>query len=119
MANQKIKIMNIKHLYAYLIAFFSSVLTFIFFYFSNEIIKEEKIVKKEIDIYKNMCKHKICYICFEPCYLPANLPLTCDCKYSVHYDCVYIWYGRKRKCIICKKYFDQNLQKYYHSKPIF
>ena len=53
-----------------------------------------------------MCKHKICYICFEPCYLPANLPLTCDCKYSVHYDCVYIWYGRKRKCIICKKYFD-------------
>ena len=52
MANQKIKIMNIKHLYAYLIAFFSSVLTFIFFYFSNEIIKEEKTVEKEINIYE-------------------------------------------------------------------
>ena len=56
MADQKIsfknKIMNIRHLYAYLLAFISSVLTFIFFYFSNEIIKEEKIVKKEIDIYE-------------------------------------------------------------------
>ena len=56
MADQKIslknKIMNIRHLYAYLIAFISSALTFMFFYFSNEIIKEEKIVKKEIDIYE-------------------------------------------------------------------
>ena len=46
------KITNIKHLYAYLIAFFSSVLTFIFFYFSNQIIKEEKIIEKEINIYE-------------------------------------------------------------------
>ena len=56
MADQKIslknKIMNIKHLYAYLIALISSALTFMFFYLSNEIIKEEKIVKKEIDIYE-------------------------------------------------------------------
>ena len=46
------KMTNIKHLYAYLIAFFSSVLTFIFFYFSNQIIKEEKIIEKEINIYE-------------------------------------------------------------------
>ena len=48
----KNKIMNIRHLYAYLIAFFSSVLTFIFFYFSNQIIKEEKIIEEEINIYE-------------------------------------------------------------------
>ena len=51
MADQKMslksRIINFKHVYAYLIAFFSSVLTFIFFYFSSEIIKEEKTVKKE------------------------------------------------------------------------
>ena len=56
MADQKIslkrKITNFRHLYAYLIAFFSSVLTFIFFYFSNQIIKEEKIVEEKIDIYE-------------------------------------------------------------------
>ena len=52
MANLKNKIMNIKNLYVYLIAFFSSVLTFIFFYFSSEVIKEEKIVEKKIDIYE-------------------------------------------------------------------
>ena len=56
MADQKIslkrKISNIKHLYAYIIAFFSSVLTFLFFYFSNQIIKEEKIIEKEINIYE-------------------------------------------------------------------
>ena len=54
MADQKIslknKIMNIRHLYAYLIAFISSALTFMFFYFSNEIIKEEKTVQKEINV---------------------------------------------------------------------
>ena len=44
--------MNIKNFYVYLIAFFSSVLTFVFFYFSSEVIKEEKIVKEEIDIYE-------------------------------------------------------------------
>lgn len=52
MANLKNKIMNIKNLYVYLIAFLSSVLTFVFFYFSSEVIKEEKIVEKKIDIYE-------------------------------------------------------------------
>ena len=56
MANQKTSLKNrifkIKHLYAYLIALSSSILTFIFFYFSSEIIKEEKTVKKEINIYE-------------------------------------------------------------------
>ena len=52
MANLKNKIMNIKNLYVYFIAFFSSVLTFIFFYFSSEVIKEEKIIEEKIDIYE-------------------------------------------------------------------
>ncbi len=52
MANLKNIIKNIKNFYVYLIAFFSSVLTFVFFYFSSEVIKEEKIVKDEIDIYE-------------------------------------------------------------------
>ena len=52
MASLKNKIMNIKNVYVYLIAFFSSLLTFIFFYFSNEVIKEEKINKEKIDIYE-------------------------------------------------------------------
>ena len=52
MANLKNKIMNIKNLYVYLIAFFSSVLTFIFFYFSSDVIKEEKIVEENINIYE-------------------------------------------------------------------
>ncbi len=52
MANLKNKIMNIKNLYVYLIASLSSVLTFVFFYFSSEVIKEEKIVEKKIDIYE-------------------------------------------------------------------
>ena len=45
------KIMNIKNLYIYLFAIISSLITFIFFYFAKEIFKEEKIVKKNIDIY--------------------------------------------------------------------
>ena len=52
MANLKNKIKNIKNLYVYFIAFFSSVLTFIFFYFSSEVIKEEKIIEEKIDIYE-------------------------------------------------------------------
>ena len=60
MADQKIslknKIFNIRHLYAYLIAFISSALTFMFFYFSNEIIKEEKTVQKKINVYKSLKK---------------------------------------------------------------
>ena len=39
-------------MYVYLIAFFSSVLTFVFFYFSSEVIKEEKVVEEKIDIYE-------------------------------------------------------------------
>ena len=52
MANLKNKIFNIKNLYVYLIAFFSSIFTFIFFYFSSEVIREEKIVEEKIDIYE-------------------------------------------------------------------
>ena len=52
MTQIKNKIMNIKNLYVYLIAFFSSVLTFVFFYFSSEVIKEEKNVKEKINIYE-------------------------------------------------------------------
>ena len=52
MANLKNIIKNIKNFYVYLIALFSSVLTFVFFYFTSAVIKEEKIVKKEIDIYE-------------------------------------------------------------------
>ena len=48
----KNKILNIKNLYVYLIAFFSSILTFVFFYFSSEVIKEDKIVEEKIDIYE-------------------------------------------------------------------
>ena len=44
--------MSIKNLYVYLIAFFSSVLTFVFFYFSSEVIKEEKVVEEKINIYE-------------------------------------------------------------------
>ena len=52
MANLKNKIINIKNLYVYLIDFFSSIFTFIFFYFSSEVIREEKIVEEKIDIYE-------------------------------------------------------------------
>jgi len=38
----KSKVMNIKNLYLYIIGFVSSLLTLLFFYFSNQIIKEEK-----------------------------------------------------------------------------
>ena len=48
----KNKIINIKHLYIYLFAIISSLLTFLFFYFANQIFKEEKIVKENIDIYE-------------------------------------------------------------------
>ena len=52
MANLKNKIMNIKNLYVYIIAFFSSVFTFVFFYLSSEVIIEDKVVKEKIDIYE-------------------------------------------------------------------
>ena len=55
----KNKIKNIKHLYIYLFAIISSLLTFLFFYFTNQIFKEEKIVKENIDIYKIAKKEAI------------------------------------------------------------
>lgn len=48
----KSKLMNIKNLYLYIIGFVSSLLTLLFFYFSNQIIKEEKKVEEKVDIYK-------------------------------------------------------------------
>jgi flagellar basal body-associated protein FliL len=47
----KTKIMNIKSLYVYLFAVISSLLTFLFFYVTNNILTEDKIVKGNIDIY--------------------------------------------------------------------
>ena len=52
MANLKNIIKNVKNFYVYLIALLSSVSTFVFFYYSNKVIKEEKIVEEKIDIYK-------------------------------------------------------------------
>ena len=46
------KIINSKHLYIYLFAIISSILTFIFFYVANENIKDEKISKEKKDIYE-------------------------------------------------------------------
>ena len=48
----KSKVINIKNLYLYIIGFVSSLLTLLFFYFSNQIIKEEKKVEEKVDIYK-------------------------------------------------------------------
>ena len=47
----KNRIMNIKSLYVYLFAIISSLLTFLFFYAAKNILKEDKIVKENIDIY--------------------------------------------------------------------
>ncbi len=49
---EKILILNNKKFLIYLIAFASSILTFIFFMFARGIIIEEKTVVKQIDIYK-------------------------------------------------------------------
>ena len=48
----KSRIINSKHLSLYLIAFISSVLTLTFFYFSNQLIKDEKKIEENRDIYK-------------------------------------------------------------------
>ena len=45
-------ILKSNHVKLTIVALISSVFTFIFFYFSNHLIKDEKINKKEIDIYK-------------------------------------------------------------------
>ena len=43
--------MNIKSFYVYLFAIISSLLTFLFFYVTKNILTEDKIVKESIDIY--------------------------------------------------------------------
>ena len=52
MADKTQKRIDIKKFYIYIVALISSILTFIFFYISNEIIKEEKIVEAKEDIYE-------------------------------------------------------------------
>ena len=52
MADKPQKKIDIKKLYIYIVALISSIITFIFFYISNEIIREEKIVKPKEDIYE-------------------------------------------------------------------
>ena len=59
MADKTQKKIDIKKFYIYIVAFISSILTFIFFYISNEIIKEEKIVKPKEDIYEIAKKEAI------------------------------------------------------------
>ena len=49
----KNQIMNIKSFYVYLFAIISSLLTFLFFYVTKNILTEDKIVKENIDIYQN------------------------------------------------------------------
>jgi hypothetical protein len=48
----KSKIMGIKNIYLYLLGFISSIATLLFFYFSNMIIKDEKMAEEKVDIYK-------------------------------------------------------------------
>ena len=59
MADKTQKKIDIKKFYIYIVALISSILTFIFFYISNEIIKEEKIVKPKEDIYEIAKKEAI------------------------------------------------------------
>ena len=59
MADKTQKKIDIKKLYIYIVALISSIITFIFFYISNEIIKEEKIVKPKEDIYEIAKKEAI------------------------------------------------------------
>ena len=47
----KNKMMNIRNLYIYLFAIFSSLVTFVFFLVAKEMFTEEKITKENIDIY--------------------------------------------------------------------
>lgn len=59
MADKTQKKIDIKKFYIYIVALISSIITFIFFYISNEIIKEEKIVKPKKDIYEIAKKEAI------------------------------------------------------------
>ena len=59
MADKTQKKIDIKRFYIYIVALISSIITFIFFYISNEIIREEKIVKPKKDIYEIAKKEAI------------------------------------------------------------
>ena len=59
MADKTQKKIDIKKFYIYIVALISSILTFTFFYISNKIIKEEKIVKPKEDIYEIAKKEAI------------------------------------------------------------
>ncbi len=59
MAEKTKKKIDIKKFYIYVVALISSIITFIFFYISNEIIREEKIVKPKKDIYEIAKKEAI------------------------------------------------------------
>ena len=59
MADKTQKKIDIKKFYIYIVALISSIITFIFFYISNEIIREEKIVKPKKDIYEIAKKEAI------------------------------------------------------------
>ena len=59
MADKTQKKIDIKKFYIYIVALISSIITFIFFYISNEIIREEKIVKPKKDIYEVAKKEAI------------------------------------------------------------
>ena len=59
MADKTQKKIDIKKFYIYIVALISSIITFIFFYISNEIIREEKIVKPKEDIYEIAKKEAI------------------------------------------------------------
>jgi len=59
MADKTQKKIDFKKYYIYIVASISSIITFIFFYISNEIIREEKIVKPKKDIYEIAKKEAI------------------------------------------------------------
>ena len=53
------KLMGINNIYIYLIAFISSILTFLFFYVSNQIIVEKTVIEPKKDIYEIAKKEAI------------------------------------------------------------
>ena len=63
--------MNIKSLYVYLFAIISSLLTFLFFYVTKNIVTEDKIVKENIDIY-DVAKKEAVKLGFTDCLVPKG-----------------------------------------------
>ena len=59
MADKTQKKVDIKKFYIYIVALISSIITFMFFYISNEIISEDKIVEPKKDIYEIAKKEAI------------------------------------------------------------